>query len=194
MKLKLVILVLLLPSASLAEESGFDFLYVKNKDVHACYNIHNKGSCFKLYQGNKLAIKKERLKKEPWRKNDWIEIRGDIIKKKPYWVQTKHLIALDEFVRFDHDWPVKSFKYDFGDATVIYNFSRDGRVVYGKQKYKGYVYKEPQYLPELIQIRYKVPTRQKDIIDTYIYLPRDRKIDIRSACVGGEDCEQVLFD
>ena len=190
----LVLILLLIFSASV-QAKELNYLYVNNPRAVECENIYDADTCISISIGKIIIPTELQNKTKAWKKDGWFHINTDIMSDDTWSIQTKYLLADEEFIKVVSDWRVKSFRYDFGDSRQTITFTRDGKayIKYGANKITGHVYIDPSVTPYFIQIRYVDPQDEKKS-DTYRYDPVKNAIDTKNVCVLGELCEQIFYD
>ncbi len=191
-----LILILFLIFSTIAQTKELNYLYVNNPRAVECENIYDADTCISLSIGKIIIPTELQNKTKAWKKDGWFHINTDIMTEDTWSIQTKYLLADEEFVKVVSNWRVKSFKYDFGDSRHIITFSRDGKayIKHGTKKITGHVYIDPSATPYLIQIRYIDPQIGK-ISDTYRFDPVKKAIDTKNVCgIVGDLCEQIFYD
>ena len=193
MKLFISFLLLILSVSTANAGSKKHILYVSQPDAMGCHNINNPQTCFKVALGLVILATKEQAEKKVWEKHEWFEVKKGATIKTPWWVKSNNLIAYNDFIKVLNSWKIKSFRYDSGDSRIELYFNRNGYVKYGgNKKLTGNVYIDPNSPPRLVQVRYMNP-KYGELAYTYGYKAESEEIDIKTACVPHELCEQIKF-
>ena len=191
MKPQYLFAILAIAISNLADAYEIKYFIVNKTNAVGCINKNDPDTCHGLSLGKYLIPTIEQKKNKNWAKDKWIYIENDIMADKPYWIETKYIVADNTFKKVESDWKVKSLRFDDADLRITITFTRDGKATFNGMP--AHVYIDPSEIPYFVQIRHHHP-KYGEISDTYRYHPSKRIFDTKHICMPSELCEQITYD